>query len=212
MAEQNEKIDFSAARHTPANFCHLRHTNEEFIIDFGMTGADNSSPKAVIDTSMVLSPYTAKRLLHSLAQLIGNYEQHFGEIQINFEDRLVAQRPVPMQQAPFQQGPPPPTGPIPLQPQQPQAPPQAPPPTAPMHVPVPPGAVQNLGQKPTESINRPPRGFLPKMPAMINTDPTKIPDVVIDVPEGGVPVQQMPPAPQQAPPPNNSPCNPAEEP
>lgn len=195
MAEQTEKIDFSAARHVPANFCHLRHTNEEFLIDFGMTGADKDSPSAIIDTSLVISPYTAKRLLHSLATIVRNYEQHFGEIQTNFEDRLVAQQPVPVQP----QAPPPQTPP--------QTPPQAPPipqvPRAPMHVPVPPGAVQQLNRVPTEA--KPPRGFWPKHAAM-GALPA---DIIIDAPQDQEPT---PPLPQEEKPPGNSPCNPGEEP
>lgn len=90
------QIDYSRARVIAANFCNLRHTNEEFVLDFGMTGADPGSTKNAIDTSVVISSYTAKRLWMSMGAIVASWEQSFGEIETEAGNRLVAQRPTPL--------------------------------------------------------------------------------------------------------------------
>ena len=91
--------DRSGARRLPANFCNLRHTNEEFILDLGMSNPDPAIP-AQIDISLVVSPFTAKRLWMSLGSVVANYEQSFGGIEIEVENRTLAPRPVPIDETP----------------------------------------------------------------------------------------------------------------
>lgn len=96
MSEQKSMpgIDYTRSRSVPSNFCNLRHTNEEFMIDLGMSGIDQTAD-AMIDTSVVLSPFTAKRLLNSLGVIVSDYEQVFGEIEIKPENRAISPRPTP---------------------------------------------------------------------------------------------------------------------
>ena len=101
-----QQTDYSRARRIPANHCNLRHTNEEFIIDLGMSAADPTTTKVDIDTSVVISPYTAKKLWMSLGAIVANWEQHFGEIETEVENRIIAGRPTPLGE-PRDQGPPP---------------------------------------------------------------------------------------------------------
>ena len=104
QAQTGPQIEYGSARRIPANFCNLKHTNEEFIIDFGLSGADPTTTKVDIDTSVVVSPYTAKKLMMSLGAIVSNWEQHFGEIQTEIENRMVAGQPTPLGDPP--QGPP----------------------------------------------------------------------------------------------------------
>ena len=94
------RLNYDGTRKVPANFCNLRHTNEEFILDVGLSGADPTSTAIEIDTSIVVSPFTAKRLWASLGTLVANYEQTFGEIEVEAENRAIAPRPTPLAAAP----------------------------------------------------------------------------------------------------------------
>lgn len=96
------RLEYARARRVPANYCNLRHTNEEFILDFGLSGADPVSTVVEIDTSLVVSPFTAKRLWMSLGTLIAGYEQTFGELEIEAENRAIAPRPTPLADTPME--------------------------------------------------------------------------------------------------------------
>ena len=98
MPEQAPQLDYSETRKIPANFCSLRHTNEEFIIDVGMSLIiPDDAPK--IDISLIITPFMAKRLWTSLGAIVASYESIFGEIEIEAENRAVAAPPTPFETA-----------------------------------------------------------------------------------------------------------------
>lgn len=73
----------------PANVVNVRHTNEEFGIDFGLTQIGPYPDHSWVHTTMVVSAQTAKRLMLGLSQMVGQYEAVFGEIVLQPEHRLI---------------------------------------------------------------------------------------------------------------------------
>jgi hypothetical protein len=91
-----------------ANFCRVTGTPEELIVDFGL----NSQPmmgqapeKLVITQRIVVNYYTAKRLVHALAQSVQRHEAAFGVLEIDVQRRIQpsAMRGTPAQQPPAQE-------------------------------------------------------------------------------------------------------------
>ena len=84
------KFDDSNVRAAYANFCCVRGTPEELIIDFGLNPqpvAANTSSIAVTNR-IVTSYYTAKRMLLALQTAIHRHEQKFGTLEIDLQKRV----------------------------------------------------------------------------------------------------------------------------
>ena len=74
-----------------ANFCRVTGTPEEVIIDFALstdpTQWDKHSVKAA--ERVILSFFTAKRLLEALHLTVSRHEAAFGNLELNAEKRTV---------------------------------------------------------------------------------------------------------------------------
>ena len=99
MAEQQRqvqiRIDESRMATTYANTIRTSTTQDEVVIDFGLnmpTQTQDGKPAMQfnVGSRVVMNWVGAKRLMMSLQQIIGQYEQQMGEIQL--------QRPQPTQQ------------------------------------------------------------------------------------------------------------------
>ena len=72
-------------------------STEELMLDFGVNqtfplnpeGDDGPNAEIVFNVSsrVILNYYTAKRLAMALGQIVGKYENEFGEIKLNAADR-----------------------------------------------------------------------------------------------------------------------------
>ncbi|MCJ8329576.1 MAG: DUF3467 domain-containing protein [Lentisphaeria bacterium] len=69
-------------------------STEEILLDFGINQAvpaqgDSKSTEIIFKVSsrVIMNYYTAKRLAISLSQVVGQYEEQFGEIKLNAADR-----------------------------------------------------------------------------------------------------------------------------
>jgi hypothetical protein len=65
---------------TYANMAIIAHSSSEFIIDF-IRNMPNT-PKAKVQSRIILNTEQAKRLLLTLQENIAKYEEHYGEITI----------------------------------------------------------------------------------------------------------------------------------
>lgn len=79
-----------------SNFCRGALTPEEVILDFGFN-ANSFGVKVLeediqIQSRVILSPATAKRLLLQLNEMVRRHEGNFGEIEMDFRRRV---RPQP---------------------------------------------------------------------------------------------------------------------
>ena len=95
MAENPEqrqvqlRIDESKMHSTYANTIRTSTTGDEVVLDFGMNlpapGADNNNPVLLfaVGSRVVMNWRGAKRLAISLGQIIRQYEERNGEIQLN---------------------------------------------------------------------------------------------------------------------------------
>ena len=99
MAEQQRqvqiRIDESRMATTYANTIRTSTTQDEVVLDFGLnmpTQTQDGKPAMQfnVGSRVVMNWVGAKRLMMSLQQIIGQYEQQMGEIQL--------QRPQPTQQ------------------------------------------------------------------------------------------------------------------
>jgi len=59
-----------------ANQAYIAHTQEEFILDFILA----TPPGGVVNSRVIVSPTHARRLLATLQEAVGKYEQQFGPI------------------------------------------------------------------------------------------------------------------------------------
>ena len=114
MSEDNKNLEAQAAQQTGQAKVRLRvdqrdmnityansfrpiPSTEEFTLDFGINQTfpvqDNSEANAEIvfgvDSRIVMNYYTAKRLALSLNETIAKYEEQFGELKLNANDRRV---------------------------------------------------------------------------------------------------------------------------
>src|SRR5262249_49734576 len=85
-------VDASGLQALYANFFRVTGTPEELVLDFGLNTQQQSptgGPGAVkLSHRMVLSFYTAKRLLGALQWAIGRYENNFGVLETDFQKRM----------------------------------------------------------------------------------------------------------------------------
>ncbi len=86
-------VDTRDATMTHANFVRVHDTTEEFILDFGTNDEAPAPPKRAIeiDQRIVLSPYTAKRLMIAMEVTVGSYERTFGTIETDPAKRVKPQ-------------------------------------------------------------------------------------------------------------------------
>ncbi len=78
--------DGSKMRSTYANVCNVSSTREEVTLLFGTNKNWHAGQKDLtveLSDRMLLNPYAAKRLSILLANTIGEYENLFGEIELN---------------------------------------------------------------------------------------------------------------------------------
>ena len=89
-SQQSVKFDDSKVCATYANFCCVRGTPEELIIDFGLNpqpvGAGASS--ITVTNRIVTSYYTAKRMLLAVQTAIQRHEQMFGTLELDVHKRV----------------------------------------------------------------------------------------------------------------------------
>jgi hypothetical protein len=77
------KWDDSNMKSSYANVCNVTSTREEVVLLFGMHQAWQSGQKEVtvqLTDRIVLSPFSAKRLLALLGNVVKEYENRFGNL------------------------------------------------------------------------------------------------------------------------------------
>jgi hypothetical protein len=81
---------------TYANFFRVTGTPEELVLDFGLNTQQmtaSGTPEAVrLNQRLVMSFYTAKRLLNALQWAVSRYEGNFGILETDFQKRLRTQQ------------------------------------------------------------------------------------------------------------------------
>lgn len=81
------QIDSRTAMGRYANLALVNHSENEFLFDFAFI--QPGSPEAKILSRIISSPKHTKRFVAALQQNIENYEQQFGPIEIDPEDKSV---------------------------------------------------------------------------------------------------------------------------
>jgi hypothetical protein len=75
-----------------ANFFRVTGTPEELVLDFGLNTTQvtqSGAPEAVkLNHRLVMSFYTAKRLLSALQWAVNRYETNFGVLETDFQRRM----------------------------------------------------------------------------------------------------------------------------
>lgn len=89
------QLDESHALAAYANFCRVTGTPEEVIFDFGLNTQPGRAPTSPIQVSqrLILSYFTAKRMLIALSMTIQRHEQAFGVLETDVNKRVQAARP-----------------------------------------------------------------------------------------------------------------------
>ena len=77
-----------------ANFCSVRRTIEEVILDFGLTTEFMGPSKhpVVLEQRVVMSYFTAKRLMEALRVSLQQHESVFGSVELDARKRAQAVR------------------------------------------------------------------------------------------------------------------------
>ncbi len=81
----NVTWDDTKMRSTYANVCNVSSTREEVVVLFGTNQAWQGSESEVtveLSDRIIMSPYAAKRLSMLLANVIGQYESRFGNLDV----------------------------------------------------------------------------------------------------------------------------------
>jgi len=84
-------VDASNLPAAYANFFRVTGTPEELVLDFGLNTQQMTptGPEAVkLSHRLVLSFYTAKRLLGALQWAVNRYENNFGVLETDFQKRV----------------------------------------------------------------------------------------------------------------------------
>jgi hypothetical protein len=85
LAAMKIKWDDSNMKSSYANVCNVTSTREEVVMLFGMNQAWNRGQKEVtiqLTDRIVISPYAAKRLSLLLGNVVKEYENRFGALNI----------------------------------------------------------------------------------------------------------------------------------
>jgi len=89
--ENSPVIDIENLRTTYANVCRIAQTPNEVIVDFGLNpnffGAILPEP-LTLDTRVIMTHDSAKRLLLHLANAIQSYESKYGIIELDIAKRM----------------------------------------------------------------------------------------------------------------------------
>ncbi len=83
-------VDDSGAMPTYANFCRVTATPEEVILDFALNTQPFATGRQDVKACqrIVMSFYTAKRLLTAMGMTIQRHEQTFGSIELDVRRRV----------------------------------------------------------------------------------------------------------------------------
>lgn len=84
-------VDASDMSSAYANFFRVTGTPEELVLDFGLNTQQmtTTGPEAVkLTHRLVMSFYTAKRLLGALQWAVNRFEQNFGVLETDFQKRM----------------------------------------------------------------------------------------------------------------------------
>ena len=85
-------VDVEHMVSTYANFFRVTGTPEELVLDFGLNTQQvtpTGTPESVrLTQRLVMSFYTAKRLLNALQWAVSRYEGNFGVLETDFNKRL----------------------------------------------------------------------------------------------------------------------------
>ena len=84
------QVDDSTAEGCYANFCRVTGSPEELIIDFGLNSQPMGPPQEPIKVTqrLIVSFFTAKRLLGALSMAIQRHEAAFGVLETDIQKRL----------------------------------------------------------------------------------------------------------------------------
>src|SRR5256885_15217664 len=82
--------DYSSLSTVYTNFCRVSVTPEELVLDFGLNTQMTPTPNEPIKLShrVVMNFYTAKRLLGALMNVINQYENTYGALELDFQRRM----------------------------------------------------------------------------------------------------------------------------
>ena len=85
------QVDESKALSAYANFCRVTGTPEEVIFDFGLNTQPGGPPTApiAVNQRLIMSYFTAKRMLAALQMTIARHEQAFGVLETDIRKRIV---------------------------------------------------------------------------------------------------------------------------
>ena len=72
------QLDEEMAQGAYVNLAVVNHSEAEFVVDFIFV--QPQTPRAKVRSRVILSPQHAKRLVATLQENVGRYEQNFGEI------------------------------------------------------------------------------------------------------------------------------------
>lgn len=89
-AQPSLQLDETKALASYANFCRVTGTPEEVIFDFGLNTQPGGQANAPISVTnrLILSYYTAKRMLAALHMTIQRHEQAFGTLETDVRKRV----------------------------------------------------------------------------------------------------------------------------
>ncbi len=90
-APQHVPVDISDMETVYANFFRVTGTPEELVLDFGLNTQlmQPGGPEQVkLNQRLVLSFYTAKRLLNALSWAMNRHESTFGGVETDFQRRM----------------------------------------------------------------------------------------------------------------------------
>lgn len=91
-------VDTSQLTTVYANFARVTGTPEELVLDFGLNTQATPSPNEPVKLThrVVMSFYTAKRLLFALQMAVAQHEQVYGYVETDVQKRMRVQpRPTP---------------------------------------------------------------------------------------------------------------------
>jgi hypothetical protein len=89
-AAQQFQTDASDVSTIYTNFCRASMTPEELVLDFGLSTQIVPNPNEAIKLThrVVMNFYTAKRLLGLLQNVVGQVENSYGALELDFQRRM----------------------------------------------------------------------------------------------------------------------------
>jgi hypothetical protein len=82
--------DYSTLSTVYTNFCRVSVTPEELVLDFGLNTQMAPNPTEPIKLShrVVMNFFTAKRLLLALNNVVAQFENNYGALELDFQKRM----------------------------------------------------------------------------------------------------------------------------